>query len=123
MQNSGFDTLPSPNTPLPSSVEISACEPSYDMTNPFTIAILGGMASNCFFLQYRQGLKECQEMARQSFTGTQSEMGTEVISEDNLERHKFLSKIKEISEKEIGEVMVRTRKHPDKLVNKVLDLI
>ncbi|TBT97405.1 hypothetical protein CWI37_2288p0010 [Hamiltosporidium tvaerminnensis] len=29
MQNSGLDTLPSPNTPHPSSVEVSACEPSY----------------------------------------------------------------------------------------------
>ena len=39
-------------------------------------------------------------------------------------RDKFLSKIKEISEKEIGKVVVRTRKHPSELVdNKVLDLI
>ncbi|KAK1347689.1 hypothetical protein LUQ84_002952 [Hamiltosporidium tvaerminnensis] len=39
-------------------------------------------------------------------------------------RDKFLSKIKEISEKEIGKVVVRTRKLPSKLVDsKVLDLI
>ncbi|TBT98339.1 hypothetical protein CWI36_2432p0020, partial [Hamiltosporidium magnivora] len=36
MQNSGLDTLPSPNAPVPSSVEVSACEPSYDMTSPCT---------------------------------------------------------------------------------------
>ncbi|TBT99314.1 hypothetical protein CWI36_2022p0010, partial [Hamiltosporidium magnivora] len=28
MQNSELDTLPSPNAPVPSSVEVSACEPS-----------------------------------------------------------------------------------------------
>ncbi|TBT98088.1 hypothetical protein CWI39_2198p0010, partial [Hamiltosporidium magnivora] len=39
MQNSGLDTLPSPNAPVPSSVEVPACEPSYDMTNPCTLAI------------------------------------------------------------------------------------
>ncbi|TBU06354.1 hypothetical protein CWI38_2593p0010, partial [Hamiltosporidium tvaerminnensis] len=39
MQNSGLDTLPSPNAPVPSSVEVSACEPSYDMTSPCTLAI------------------------------------------------------------------------------------
>ncbi|KAK1349267.1 hypothetical protein LUQ84_001448 [Hamiltosporidium tvaerminnensis] len=39
-------------------------------------------------------------------------------------RDKFLSKIKEISEKEIGKVVVRTRKLPSELVDsKVLDLI
>ncbi|TBU04070.1 hypothetical protein CWI37_0187p0030, partial [Hamiltosporidium tvaerminnensis] len=38
MQNSGLDTLPSPNAPVPSSVEVSACEPSYDMTSPCTLA-------------------------------------------------------------------------------------
>ncbi|KAK1349639.1 hypothetical protein LUQ84_001292 [Hamiltosporidium tvaerminnensis] len=90
MQNSsGLDTLPSPNTPVPSSVEVSACKPSYDMTSPCTLAIPEGnrlMALRTifdsvtadpkewprivFFLQYRQGLKECQEMAGQSFTGT-----------------------------------------------------
>ncbi|TBU11712.1 hypothetical protein CWI38_1071p0010 [Hamiltosporidium tvaerminnensis] len=42
MQNSGLDTLPSPNTPVPSSVEVSACEPSYDMTSPCTLAIPEG---------------------------------------------------------------------------------
>ncbi|TBT98688.1 hypothetical protein CWI36_2276p0010 [Hamiltosporidium magnivora] len=77
----------------------------------------------------------------------QSEMGMEVISDKNGERRriatcltepciltdtteyinlrdKFLSKIKEISMKEIGKVVVRTRKHPNELVDsKVLDLI
>ncbi|TBU11311.1 hypothetical protein CWI38_1273p0030, partial [Hamiltosporidium tvaerminnensis] len=39
-------------------------------------------------------------------------------------KDKFLSKIKEISENEIGKVVVRTRKHPNELVDsKVLDLI
>ncbi|TBU07533.1 hypothetical protein CWI36_0261p0010, partial [Hamiltosporidium magnivora] len=39
-------------------------------------------------------------------------------------RDKFLSKIKEISMNEIGKVVVRTRKHPNELVDsKVLDLI
>ncbi|TBU06693.1 hypothetical protein CWI38_2522p0020, partial [Hamiltosporidium tvaerminnensis] len=42
MQNSGLDTLPSPNAPVPSSVEVSACEPSYDMTSPCTLAISEG---------------------------------------------------------------------------------
>ncbi|KAK1348345.1 hypothetical protein LUQ84_002350 [Hamiltosporidium tvaerminnensis] len=88
MQNSGLDTLPSPNAPVPSSVEVSACEPSYYMTNPCALAIPEGnrlMALQTIFdsvtadsnewprivfLQYRQGLKECQEMAGQSFTGT-----------------------------------------------------
>ncbi|TBU07788.1 hypothetical protein CWI38_2351p0010, partial [Hamiltosporidium tvaerminnensis] len=42
MQNSGLDTLPSPNAPVPSSVEVSACEPSYDMTSPCTLAIPEG---------------------------------------------------------------------------------
>ncbi|KAK1348342.1 hypothetical protein LUQ84_002347 [Hamiltosporidium tvaerminnensis] len=88
MQNSGLDTLPSPNAPVPSSVEVSACEPSYDMTSPCTLAIPEGnklMALRTIFdsvtadpkewprivfLQYRQVLKECQEMAGQSFTGT-----------------------------------------------------
>ncbi|TBU07772.1 hypothetical protein CWI36_0229p0010 [Hamiltosporidium magnivora] len=74
-------------------------------------------------------------------------MGREVKSEENEERRriatcladtrtltdfmnyinlrdKFLSKIKEISENEIGKVVVRTRKHPNELVDsKVLDLI
>ncbi|KAK1350582.1 hypothetical protein LUQ84_000810 [Hamiltosporidium tvaerminnensis] len=77
----------------------------------------------------------------------QSEMGKEVKSEENGERRriatcladictltdtteyinlrdKFLSKIKEISENEIRKVVVRTRKHPNELVDsKVLDLI
>ncbi|KAK1348825.1 hypothetical protein LUQ84_001974 [Hamiltosporidium tvaerminnensis] len=39
MQNSGLDTLPSLNTPLPSSVEVFECEPSYDMTNTCTLDI------------------------------------------------------------------------------------
>ncbi|KAK1347619.1 hypothetical protein LUQ84_002884 [Hamiltosporidium tvaerminnensis] len=39
-------------------------------------------------------------------------------------REKFLCKIKELSEKEIGDVVVRTRKLPSELVdNKVLELI
>ncbi|KAK1349653.1 hypothetical protein LUQ84_001305 [Hamiltosporidium tvaerminnensis] len=42
MQNSGLDSLPSPNAPVPSSVEVSACEPSYDMTSPCTLSIPEG---------------------------------------------------------------------------------
>ncbi|KAK1350047.1 hypothetical protein LUQ84_001033 [Hamiltosporidium tvaerminnensis] len=39
-------------------------------------------------------------------------------------REKFLCKIKELSEKEIGDVVVRTRKLPSELVDsKVLELI
>ncbi|KAK1347573.1 hypothetical protein LUQ84_003106 [Hamiltosporidium tvaerminnensis] len=77
----------------------------------------------------------------------QIEMGKEVKSEENGERRriatcladtctltdtteyinlrdKFLSKIKEISEKKIGKVVFRTIKHPNELVDsKVLDLI
>ncbi|KAK1348743.1 hypothetical protein LUQ84_001894 [Hamiltosporidium tvaerminnensis] len=77
----------------------------------------------------------------------QSELGKEVKSEENKERHriasfladtctltdtteyinlidKFLSKIKEISEKEIGTVVVPTRKIPNELVeSKLLDFI
>ncbi|TBU13199.1 reverse transcriptase [Hamiltosporidium tvaerminnensis] len=72
----------------------------------------------------------------------QSEMGKEVKSEENGERRriatcladtctltdtteyinlrdKFLSKIKQILEKEIGKVVVRTRKHPNELVDSI----
>ncbi|TBT98272.1 hypothetical protein CWI37_1827p0020 [Hamiltosporidium tvaerminnensis] len=42
MQDSGLNTLPSPNKPLPSSVEVFACEPLYEMTNPCTLAISKG---------------------------------------------------------------------------------
>ncbi|TBU13452.1 hypothetical protein CWI38_0428p0030 [Hamiltosporidium tvaerminnensis] len=37
MPNSGLDTLPSPNTPLPSLVEVSACKPSYNKTTPLKL--------------------------------------------------------------------------------------
>ncbi|TBT97729.1 hypothetical protein CWI36_2741p0010 [Hamiltosporidium magnivora] len=53
MQNSGLDTLPSPNAPVPSMVMPTR---------------RNGL--ELFFLQYRQGLKECQEMAGRSFKGT-----------------------------------------------------
>ncbi|TBU17347.1 hypothetical protein CWI38_0287p0010 [Hamiltosporidium tvaerminnensis] len=183
MQNSGLDTLPSPNAPVPSSVEVSACEPSYDMTNPCTLAIPEGnrlMALQTIFDSVTTDPKEWprivffavqtrfERMPRNGWTElyryynekfgctetlevlkklAQSEMGKEVKSEENGERRriatcladtctltdtteyinlrdKFLSKIKEISMNEIGKVVVRTRKHPNKLVDsKVLDLI
>ncbi|TBU08275.1 hypothetical protein CWI38_2283p0010 [Hamiltosporidium tvaerminnensis] len=176
MQNSGLDTLPSPNTPVPSSVEVSACEPSYDMTSPCTLAIPEGnrlMALRTIFdsvtadqkewprivfLQMpRNGWTELHRYYNEKFGCTethevlkklaQSEMGKEVKSEVNGDRRriatcladtctltdtaeyinlrdKFLSKIKEISMKEIGKVVVRTREHPNELVDsKVLDLI
>ncbi|TBU11582.1 hypothetical protein CWI38_1129p0010, partial [Hamiltosporidium tvaerminnensis] len=168
MQNSGLDTLPSPNEPVPSSVEVSACEPSYDMTNPCTLAIPEGnrlMALRTIFDSVTADPKEwprivffalhryynekfgCTETPEVLKKLAQSEMRKEVKSEENGERRriatcladtctltdtteyinlrdKFLSKIKEISENEIGKVVVRTRKHPNELVDsKVLDLI
>ncbi|TBU04055.1 hypothetical protein CWI36_0818p0010, partial [Hamiltosporidium magnivora] len=169
MQNSGLDTLPSPNAPVPSSVEVSACEPSYDMTSTCTLAIPEGnrlMALRSIFDSVTADPKEWPRIVffavqtryyieKFGCTGTlevlkklaQSEMGKEVKSEENGERRriatcladtctltdtteyinlrdKFLSKIKEISENEIGKVVVRTRKHPNELVDsKVLDLI
>ncbi|KAK1347804.1 hypothetical protein LUQ84_002785 [Hamiltosporidium tvaerminnensis] len=183
MQNSGLDTLPSPNAPVPSSVEVSACEPSYDMTSPCTLAIPEGnrlMALRTIFDSVtadpkewprivffavqtrfermpRNGWTELHRYYNEKFGCTetlevlkklaQSEMGKDVKSEENGERRriatcladtctltdtteyinlrdKFLSKIKEISENEIGKVVVRTRKHPNELVDsKVLDLI
>ncbi|TBU11274.1 hypothetical protein CWI38_1288p0010, partial [Hamiltosporidium tvaerminnensis] len=168
MQNSGLDTLPSPNTPVPSSVEVSACEPSYDMTSPCTLAIPEGnrlMALRTIFdsprivffavqtrfeRMPRNGWTELHRYYNEKFGCTetlevlkklaQSEMGMEVKSEENGERRriatcladtctltdttefinlrdKFLSKIKEISEEEIGKVVVRTRKLPSELVD------
>ncbi|TBU10839.1 hypothetical protein CWI38_1520p0010, partial [Hamiltosporidium tvaerminnensis] len=58
-----------------------------------------------FFLQYKQGLKECQELAEQSFGDS--------IMRNPTALDKFLRKIKELSEKEIVPVVVRTRKHPN----------
>ncbi|TBU06662.1 hypothetical protein CWI36_0402p0010, partial [Hamiltosporidium magnivora] len=42
MFHSGLDTLSSPNATVTSLVEVSACEPSYDMTSPCTLAIPEG---------------------------------------------------------------------------------
>ncbi|KAK1349275.1 hypothetical protein LUQ84_001456 [Hamiltosporidium tvaerminnensis] len=183
MQNSGLDTLPSPNIPLPSSVEVPACEPSYDMTNPCTLAIPEGnrlMALRTIFdfvtadpkewprivffavqtrfeRMPRNGWTELHRYYNEKFGCTetlevlkklaQSEIEKEVKSEENRERRriatcladtctltdtteyinlrdKFLSKIKEISENEIGKVVVRTRKHSNELVDsKVWGLI
>ncbi|TBU11464.1 reverse transcriptase [Hamiltosporidium tvaerminnensis] len=59
----------------------------------------------------------------------QNEAEREIRQEENGERRRiatynFLSKLKEISEKDIGKVVVRTRKLPTELVDsKVLDLI
>ncbi|KAK1347532.1 hypothetical protein LUQ84_003067 [Hamiltosporidium tvaerminnensis] len=165
MQNSGLDTLPSPNTPVPFSVEVSACEPSYDMTSPCALASPEGnrlMALRSIFDSVTAHLKEWprivffavqtrfERMPRNGWTElhryynekfgctetlevlkklAQSEMGKEVKSEENGERRriatcladtctltdtteyinlrdKFLSKIKEISMKEIGKVRV-----------------
>ncbi|TBU03195.1 acetyl-coenzyme A synthetase, partial [Hamiltosporidium magnivora] len=94
-------------------------EPSYEMENPCTLAISEGNILRAlltifdsvtadlnewprivFFLQYRQGLKECQELAEQSFR-------------DSIMRNPTALKIKELSEKEIVPVVVRTRKHPN----------
>ncbi|KAK1347567.1 hypothetical protein LUQ84_003101 [Hamiltosporidium tvaerminnensis] len=176
MQNSGLASLPSPNTPLHSSVEVSACEPSYYMTNPCALAIPEGnrlMALQTIFDSVTADSKEwpqivffavqtrfermpkngwtelhgyynekfgCTETLEMLKKLAQIEMGKEVKSEENGERRriatcladtctltdtteyinlrdKFLSKIKEISEKEI-------RKLPSKLVDsKVLNLI
>ncbi|TBU10710.1 reverse transcriptase, partial [Hamiltosporidium tvaerminnensis] len=76
----------------------------------------------------------CSEILEVLKKLAQSEMGKDVKSEENGERriiatcltdpYKFFSKIKQILEKEIGKVVVRTRKHPNELVDsKVLDLI
>ncbi|TBU10513.1 hypothetical protein CWI38_1708p0010 [Hamiltosporidium tvaerminnensis] len=176
MQNSGLDTLPSPNAPVPSSVEVSACEPSYDMTSSCkrlmalrTIfdsvtadpkewpRIVFFAVQTRFERMPRNGWTELHRYYNEKFGCTetlqvlkklaQSEMEKELKSEENGERRriatcltesctltdtteyinlrdKFLSKIKQISQKEIGKVVVRTRKHPNELVDsKVLDLI
>ncbi|KAK1347315.1 hypothetical protein LUQ84_003287 [Hamiltosporidium tvaerminnensis] len=175
MQNSGLNTLPSPNAPVPSSVEVSACEPSYDMTSRCTLAIPEGnrlmalwtifdsvtadskewprivffAVQTRFERMPRNGWTELHRYHNEKFGCTetlevlkklaQSEMGKEVKSEENGERRriatclsdtctltdtteyinlrdKFLNKVKEISENEIGKVVVRTRKHPNELV-------
>ncbi|TBU08516.1 hypothetical protein CWI36_0129p0050, partial [Hamiltosporidium magnivora] len=130
---------------------IPACEPSYDMTNPCTLAIPEGnrlMALRTIFDFVTADPKEsprivffgkCQEMAGQSFTRTimRNSIGKEVKSEENGERRRIAAcladtctltdtndKIKEISEKEIEKVVVRTRKLPSELVeSKLWDLI
>ncbi|TBU10885.1 reverse transcriptase, partial [Hamiltosporidium tvaerminnensis] len=117
MQNSGLDTLPSPNTPLPSSVEVSACEPSYDMTN----------------LPYNEkfGCTETLEVLKKL---AQSEMGKKVKSEENEERRRMASCLADtctltdtkeyINLRDKFLMVVRTRKLPSKLIKtKFLDLI
>ncbi|TBU20178.1 reverse transcriptase [Hamiltosporidium tvaerminnensis] len=157
IQNSELRTIPSPNTPLPSSVEVSVCESSYEMTNPCnrlmalrTIFIpqqpTRSNGLELFFLQMsRNGWTELHRYYNKKFGYADSR--SEVKLEENRERRriatcladtctlsdttvyinlrdKLFSKTKEISEKEIGKLVVRTRKHPNELVDsKVLDLI
>ncbi|TBU12875.1 hypothetical protein CWI38_0597p0010, partial [Hamiltosporidium tvaerminnensis] len=167
MQNSGLDTLPSPNTPL--SLRLKSLRASDPISESNRLMVLRTIFDSVtadpkewprivFFLQMpRNGWTELHRYYNEKFGCTetlevlkklaQSEMGKEVKSEENGERRgiatcladtctltdttkyinlkdKFLSKIKEISEKEIGKVVVRTRKHPNKLVDsKFLDLI
>ncbi|TBU10407.1 SacI phosphoinositide polyphosphatase, partial [Hamiltosporidium tvaerminnensis] len=165
MQNSGFGTILSPNTPHPSL-------PSYDMTNPYTLAIPQGnrlMILRTIFdsvtADQRNGLKlffffavqiRFERMPRNGWTELHryynekfgcTKTIKEIKSEENRERRriatciaepctltdtteyinlrdKFLSKIKDITEKEIEKVVVGTRKLPSELVDsKVLDLI
>ncbi|TBU00011.1 hypothetical protein CWI36_1775p0010, partial [Hamiltosporidium magnivora] len=108
-----LDTLPSAKPPLPSSVEVSACEPSYEMTNPCARAI----PELHMYYNEKFGCTETLEVLKKL---AQSEMGKELKSEENGERRriaiclgdtctltdtteyinlrdKFLSKIKEIS--------------------------
>ncbi|TBT97200.1 hypothetical protein CWI36_3069p0010, partial [Hamiltosporidium magnivora] len=67
--------------------------------------------------------EENEEGRRIATCLTESSTLTDTTEYINL-RDKFLSKIKEISEMEIGKVVVRTRKLPSKLVDsKVLYLI
>ncbi|TBU04671.1 hypothetical protein CWI36_0729p0010 [Hamiltosporidium magnivora] len=84
MQNNGLFTLPSPNTPLPSSVEV---------------LLLKKLA------QSEMGKERRRIATCLADTSTLTET-TEYI---NL-RDKFLSKIKEISGKEIGKVVVELEK-------------
>ncbi|TBU06777.1 hypothetical protein CWI38_2509p0010, partial [Hamiltosporidium tvaerminnensis] len=114
MQNSGLDTLPSPNAPVPSSVEVSACDPSYDMTSPCTLAIPEGnrlMALRTIFDSVTADPKEwprivffcstdklhryynekfgCTETLEVLKKLAQSEMGKDVKSEENGERRRI----------------------------------
>ncbi|TBU20345.1 reverse transcriptase [Hamiltosporidium tvaerminnensis] len=152
MQNSGLDSIPSPNTPLPSMVMVSALMALRTIFDSVTADPKKWPRIVFFAVQTR------------SFKGTiwkfgctldidafkkfaQNEAKREIRQEENGERHiiatcrtepctltdtleyinprdKFLSKIKEISEKEILKLVVRTRKLSSELVDsKVLDLI
>ncbi|TBU12270.1 hypothetical protein CWI38_0823p0010, partial [Hamiltosporidium tvaerminnensis] len=117
--------------------------PSYDMTNPCILAIHEGIMQMAlrtifdsitadprngleFFLQTKKGLNEwlhryydekfgCTVPLKVLKKLAQSEMGSEVKLEENGERHKFLSKTIESSEKDM---------HSNELFDsKVLDLI
>ncbi|TBU10837.1 hypothetical protein CWI38_1522p0020, partial [Hamiltosporidium tvaerminnensis] len=137
MQNSGLDTLPSPNAPVPSSVEVSACEPSYDMTSPCTLSIPEHIRFRNRLMALRKIFDSVtadpKEWPRIVFFAVQTRYdnekfdctGTLVVLEKMAQSEMKGSKIRrEWSDNEIGKVVVRTRKHPNKLVDsKVLDLI
>ncbi|TBU11342.1 reverse transcriptase, partial [Hamiltosporidium tvaerminnensis] len=92
-------------------------------------------------VQCKRGLRECPEMADHQLWDidafkkfAQNEAEREIRQEENEEQRRIatlhkperqiFSKIKEISEKEIGTVVVRTRKLPSELVDsKVLNII
>ncbi|TBU07466.1 hypothetical protein CWI38_2395p0010, partial [Hamiltosporidium tvaerminnensis] len=132
MQNSGFASLSSSNTPLPSSVEVSACERSYNMTNPCPLAIPEGnrlRALRTIFVSVTADPKdgwtelngkkvkfeENGERRRIANCLTDTCILTYTTEYINL-RDKLLSRIKQISKK-IGKVVVRTRKLTRKLVD------
>ncbi|TBU10677.1 hypothetical protein CWI38_1615p0010, partial [Hamiltosporidium tvaerminnensis] len=113
------DTIPSS-----SGTDATACEPANGMKNLNTGAILEG---NRLMVLHSILDSVTARMPRNGWPATLAER--EIRQEENGERrriatYEFLSKIKEISMKEIGKVVVRTRKNPNKLVDsKVLDLI
>ncbi|TBT98032.1 hypothetical protein CWI36_2572p0020, partial [Hamiltosporidium magnivora] len=123
MQNSGFDTLPSPIHHFPLRLKYL-----HDIRSPNSQP--KEWPRIVFFaVQTRQSFtgsimrKENGERRRIATCLADTCTLTDTTEYINL-RNKFLSKIKEISENEIGKVVVRTRKHPNELVDsKVLDLI
>ncbi|TBU10333.1 reverse transcriptase, partial [Hamiltosporidium tvaerminnensis] len=129
---------------------IPACEPSYDMTNPCTLAIPEGNRLMALRTIFDFVTADPKESPRIVFFGSTDKLHTyynekfgraetleEVKSEENGERRRIAAcladtctltdtndKIKEISEKEIEKVVVRTRKLPSELVeSKLWDLI
>ncbi|TBU04995.1 hypothetical protein CWI36_0688p0010, partial [Hamiltosporidium magnivora] len=110
------DTIPSS-----SGTDVTACEPRMPRNGwPATLRYYNEKFSCTLEIVAQEENGERRKIAT---CLTEPSTLTETTEYINL-RDKFLSKIKEISMKEIGKVVVRTRKHLNELVDsKVLDLI